>query len=164
MITFFASGVPQPKGSAKAIPYMGKDGRPHASVSNDAGDKAKTWASLVTDAARSAYQGAPLSGAVVVLVTFYMPRPKGHFNKKGLLRPSAPALPTTKPDLDKLTRCAMDALKGVILADDSIITDRGEKKRYATGSAGAEFVIAPAKVEQRQQHVQPQQPALAGVG
>ncbi len=149
-IEFYAVGTPQPKGSAKAWARIGNDGRPHASVTNDAGPKAKTWAAQVAWAAREAYRGDLHRGPVAVAVTFYLQRPKGHYRvskrhgQLSALKPSAPKFPTVKPDLDKLTRNTMDALKGVVLADDSIIVDRSEHKRYADGcSVGAQIRIVP---------------------
>lgn len=47
------------------------------------------------------------------MVTFHLPRPKGHYRTGAnahLLRDSAPEQPSVKPDLDKLVRSTMDGL------------------------------------------------------
>lgn len=52
-------------------------------------------------------------------VYFYLPRPKGHFNSKGCLRPSAPLLPGKRPDLLKLTRALVTFRKNVVASRTS---------------------------------------------
>jgi len=65
-----------------------------------------------------------LSGPVQVKVEFVFPRPKAHFGtgrNAGSLKASAPSYVSTTPDLDKLARALGDALKGIVLRDDSQI-------------------------------------------
>lgn len=59
--------------------------------------------------------------AVSVVLTFYMPRPKSHFNAKGVLKPSAPWRHVSKPDLDNLVKAALDAItaSGQVWNDDA---------------------------------------------
>lgn len=75
--------------------------------------------------------------AVVVTVTFYLPRPKGHYRtgkNAHLLRDAAPANPASKPDLDKLLRSTMDALgEAGCWADDSQVVQVNALKAYADG-------------------------------
>ena len=64
-------------------------------------------------------------------LTFYMPRPKGHYGKRGLL-PSAPKYPVKKPDLDKLVRAVGDALVPVLIHDDNQVVWILAGKEYAS--------------------------------
>lgn len=135
-ISFFAGGVPSTKGSAKAF-VVGR----RAVITNDAGPRAKAWAAVVAGAALDAMAGRPpCDGPVHVRAVFYMPRPKAHSTKKGL-RPNAPTWVASKPDSDKLARCALDALTGVVFADDAQIAELVVQKRYADGPVGAAFVV-----------------------
>ena len=61
-------------------------------------------------------------------LVFTLPRPKS-------VPISRRATPTTKPDLDKLTRAVMDAISleryCQVIKDDSLVTDLHAAKRYA---------------------------------
>jgi len=148
-IVFFAEGRPQTKGSAKGFGFVRKNG-PKAgtigvNITND-NVKAKGWARIVADAARLAYVGPATEGPVRVEVTFYLPRPKGHSNKRGL-RPGAPRYPIAKErdDTDKLVRCALDALTGIAWVDDSQVVQIAAAKRYADAiEVGASFRVEAA--------------------
>jgi crossover junction endodeoxyribonuclease RusA len=70
------------------------------------------------------------SGPVSVTLTFFFPRPLGHWGKKGLL-PSAPRVPQVRPDLDKLVRAVLDALTGAAFHDDAQVWEIVARKRYA---------------------------------
>lgn len=88
----------------------------------------KPWRQAVAAAAIAAGVQI-LDGAVGLEITFYLPRPKGHYGKRGLL-PSAPEVPTKYPDSDKVLRAVQDALKGIAYRDDSQVTDPAPHKRY----------------------------------
>ena len=62
---------------------------------------------------------------------FRFHRPKGHYNAKGQIKPSAPTTHTTRPDLDKLARSTLDALTGVLFRDDSQVAFLVASKEYA---------------------------------
>src|SRR5690606_17166348 len=87
---------------------------------------------------------------VKVQLTFRLPRPKAHFGADGFtlsalrpdpkcalgrgsrkVKPSAPRWPAGRPDLDKLARAALEAITGVVIADDSTVVDLCLRKRYA---------------------------------
>jgi Holliday junction resolvase RusA-like endonuclease len=133
-IRFTVLGHPQAKGSKRALPTGGRVGaRP---VLVDSNRRARPWAALVTDAARQAHAGALIRGAVRLELVFYFARPQGHYGtgrNKGQLRASAPARMVVAPDVDKLARCALDALTGVLLADDRQVTELLAAKAYADG-------------------------------
>jgi Holliday junction resolvase RusA-like endonuclease len=70
---------------------------------------------------------------VHVRMTFNLPRPAGHYGSgknAGKVRASAPREHVTKPDLDKLARCVLDALTGVVYADDSQVVGINASKCY----------------------------------
>lgn len=68
-------------------------------------------------------------------VTFYLPRPRGHYGtgrNATSLKPSAPTQPYTKPDIDKLLRSTLDALgEAGLWTDDSRVATIHAEKRYA---------------------------------
>jgi crossover junction endodeoxyribonuclease RusA len=123
-ISFVAIGTPVPKGSMKA--FM-RPGMRFPIVTND-NDKTRPWASAVQNAAIVATKYATevlfKSGPVSVDVDFYLPRPKSLPNKV--------TAHCKKPDVDKLLRAILDALKGVIWTDDSQVVDIHGTKHYAT--------------------------------
>jgi len=126
VIEFTVYGQPEPAGSKRA--FVNKHtGR--ASVS-DANPRAKGWKSRVTDEAIAATNGQPLlDGPLLVELLFVLPRPKGHFGKRGLL-PSAPLFPTVRPDVLKLARGVEDAMSGVVYRDDAQIVRESLVKLY----------------------------------
>ena len=131
-IAFEIFGEPRPAGSKRAFPFRRKDGSLGVRVTHD-NPHAQNWMAAVAQAARKTYHGPLLTGAVALEITFYRPRPAGHFGSgrnAGQLKPSAPRFPTTKPDNTKLRRAIEDAMSGVIYRDDSQIVDGNDQKRY----------------------------------
>ena len=141
-VEWFTPGEPAPKGSAKAFGWKSKDGRSGISITN-ASKKAKPWASSITYSAKEAMKTlSPMTGAMKVEIMFYMKRPKSHLRSNGELKPNAPVYSTTTPDVDKLLRCAIDALTNVCFADDSQIAICLGVKEYANdGKVGARFYV-----------------------
>jgi Holliday junction resolvase RusA-like endonuclease len=135
-IRFFVPGIPRPGGSKKGF-YIKKLNRVVVTEDNK---RSKDWRASVGDKAFEAVT-APLAGPLRVTFAFYLPRPKGHFNSRGEVRPSAPKYPTGKPDVTKLIRSTEDAMKGIAWNDDSQIVEQPGSKQYTTGAAGAWIVI-----------------------
>lgn len=137
MISFVVRGVPAPQGSKS---YLGQTHSGKARF-RESSKRVAPWRSDVRDAAlaeleRKGVDGL-VTGAVNVKIAFRLPRPKGHHGARGI-RPSAPLRPTSKPDLDKLTRAVLDALTGLVLADDSQVVGLIVSKVYDDGEpAGA---------------------------
>lgn len=136
MIEFTVDGIPAPQGSKR--PLRNKHtGRIHMVESSK---KLPAWRADVREAAtRLMFGGGPLDGAAFVGLIFYLPRPKGHFGtgrNAGLLKPSAPAYPTGRPDIDKLARAVLDAITGVIIRDDAQVVSVSAGKLYATNGRG----------------------------
>lgn len=124
MITFTVYGTAEPAGSKRAFVVKGR------AVVTDANARSKPWKQEVASNGAEAMNGAPLlDGALEVMFTIFVPRPAGHFGKKGLLGSARPH-PTVKPDVLKLARGIEDALTGVIWRDDAQIVAEHIFKSY----------------------------------
>lgn len=75
---------------------------------------------------------------VRLLLDFYLQRPVSVPRKR--------QAPSVKPDIDKLCRATLDALTGVLFADDGQVTEIRARKFYATGP---EYVAISATVEEQ---------------
>ncbi|MEW6726890.1 MAG: RusA family crossover junction endodeoxyribonuclease [Bacillota bacterium] len=117
MISFTVYGIPQPKGSTRSFV---KDGKVITTSDNP---RLKDWHHLVAWAAQEHKPPALMQGPVMVTLMFTLARPKSVSPKK---RP----LPVVKPDLDKLIRAVLDALKGTFYADDGQVCALNVFKRY----------------------------------
>ena len=74
---------------------------------------------------------APLTCAVEMFLTFYLPIPKSASRIKRTQMLNGIILPKTRPDVDNLAYLVTNALKGLIYADDSLVTDCTMRKRYS---------------------------------
>lgn len=141
MISFFVPGVPVPKGSAKAF-Y--RPGMRFPVVVQTNHDKQKPWASAIHYHAKEVMKekgGGPCAVAGVMLtLTFNMPRPKSHYNSKGVVK-QGDIWHLKKPDLDKLIRCVKDALIGVVYNDDSQVFQIVAQKIYAPIQPGVQIAV-----------------------
>jgi Holliday junction resolvase RusA-like endonuclease len=127
VISFFVPGIPAPKGSWRSFK------RATRTVFVNDNPRTKPWADAVTLIARTQSQGRILNGALKVSLAFYVPRPKTVKR----------ALPSTKPDLDKIVRATLDALNGVLITDDGRVVELSARKQYANDSrTGAHIEIS----------------------
>ena len=127
MIEFFIHGVPVPQGSKRAFQNR-HTGR--VQLVEVGGDRLTAWRHAVRFEALRAYgDAAPATGAVELVLEFFMTRPKNHSNKRGL-KPTAPRVPITRPDIDKSSRAVLDSLTGVLYRDDSQVTRLTAAKYY----------------------------------
>lgn len=95
--------------------------------------KAKGWQTAIAWMAKAAIGARPpIAAPISVSVWFYFERPEHQ-------RPFR-IRPTVKPDLDKLLRCACDALTGVVYVDDCQVVNINAWKYYGD-KARAEFLI-----------------------
>lgn len=121
MVTFTVYGEAAPQGS-KA---------PWGAESNP---RTRPWRAAVTaEAAETMKDRRVITGPVELTVVFHFLRPKGHYGtgkNEGVVKGSAPSHHTKTPDLDKLIRAIGDALKGVVLRDDSQICAVRARKTY----------------------------------
>lgn len=133
-LDFSVFGVPQPAGSKRAFVNR-KTGQ---AIITDANTNARPWKQEVAGAARAALGDARpawFRDAVEVTLTFVLSRPKGHYGSgrnAGVVLPSAPPYPVTKPDIDKLSRAVLDALTSVAWHDDAQVVTKIAIKRYGT--------------------------------
>lgn len=121
IVSIKVPGVPQPQGSTRAFPGRGRAaGRIIVTTDNP---KLYPWRLAVrASVSRVWRRRAPVLGPMELTMRFVLPRPAGHYKKDGGLRDSAPDRVIVRPDLDKLCRAILDALKtaGVYRDDDQV--------------------------------------------
>ena len=143
-IEFFVPGVPKPGGSKSGFPFKRKDGTLGVRMADNS-KYGPAWRQTVKTFAFAAQAGAPpLEGPLYLVMTFRMPRPKGHYGSgrnAGQLKASARAYPTTKPDLTKLLRSAEDACKGILWLDDAQV-GRAEIRKLYADTPGVSVIVA----------------------
>jgi Holliday junction resolvase RusA-like endonuclease len=135
-LEFRVLGHPQPGGSKRAFPIR-RAGQltGHVAVT-DSNPRAKDWAALVIAAAFDAANGRqdlPFTGPLSLAVEFTLKRPAGHYGSgrnHQQLKPSAPRLPSVRPDITKLLRVLEDALTGIAWRDDAQIVTQLALKNY----------------------------------
>ena len=131
-VTVWVPGVPKPQPRPRAFARGGR-----ARV-YDPGT-AEGWKSAVATALRAHIPETPVTDAVDVRVTFYLPRPKGHLGtgrNAAVLRPSAPRRPTPRPDLDNLAKAVLDALGELgFWRDDAQVCRLDAAKEYTADRA-----------------------------
>lgn len=125
MLELFIPGIPRPQGSKNAYKRGGRV------VMVEANKHLPEWRQAVYEALRAS--GKQFDGAVTVMATFYIPRPKT--NKR--------LYATTKPDVDKLQRAIGDCLtKAGTIIDDSYIVTWNAAKAYADGvNPGVRIIV-----------------------
>jgi len=130
-ITIQIQGTPRPQGSKRLV-----QGR---MIESSAGLPA--WRESIRAETQRVMNGsAVVSGPVRAELVFLMPRPKSHQGVKGI-RKGAPALPTIVPDIDKLSRAALDGIvNGGAIRDDSQVTTLVAKKVYADDGVAGLFI------------------------
>ncbi len=133
-LKFFVMGLPATAGSKRHV------GR--GIIVDSSGAKGRAWRAMVVDEATKAFEDDKPWRRVPIrmTITFYLPRPQGHYGKKGLL-PSAPEHHTKRPDATKLLRAIEDALTGIIWHDDSQIVHQHVHKLYTDATPGAGVFI-----------------------
>lgn len=143
MIDFFVAGTPVTQGSKSAI-RVGNRAVVVEGKSKKGRDSFAAWRHAIATEAREAsknyefpYQGPyPTTGPVVVALTFGLQRPA-----------SAPKTKRTWPcgarsgDADKLARAALDAITGVLVADDAQVVSMSVTKTY--GRPGVRVQLWP---------------------
>lgn len=155
VISFVVVGDPIGKGSTvsrvatrKDGSIVYKNGRP-VTISHDSrGTTGYIHEKAIEQAALEARERAGwklLRGEPIEVWTrFYTRRPKSHYGtgrNADVLKPSAPERPITKPDKDKLERRVLDALTGVIYADDGQVVGGESSKWFAVGDMPAQTEI-----------------------
>lgn len=147
-VAFTAYGIAQPAGS-KTVGFA-KSGQHFV---RDSAKGSAGWKKTVAQVAGAEMIGRELlAGPLLLEVTFWMPRPKGHYGtgrNAERLKDSAPRYPIVKPDTTKLLRALEDALTGIVWRDDAQIVTQIVQKSYGT-PARAEVRVVPVQETQRQ--------------
>jgi Holliday junction resolvase RusA-like endonuclease len=111
-------------------------------VVDTSGTAGYRWRMAVREAALAALEEEPESlplfptEPLKVTMAFRFERPKGHYNKHGGLRNSAPYYHIVRPDALKLARAVEDALTGIVWRDDSQIVFENLMKTYIDAESG----------------------------
>lgn len=145
MIAFTVFGKPAQMGSKRA--FM-RPGMKAPVLVDDNSAKRKQWAGAFADKAAEAMNGAPLvDGPVYVDITFYFARPGSHFGSgknAGKLKDSAPTAHAQSPDLDKLVRCALDAMTGTVYRDDKQVCSLRAGRCWTEAQEQAVVIVTTA--------------------
>lgn len=140
LLSFFVPGTPRPKGSWRPI-----TNRHTGRVFLKASDTDREWQNLVSSESRQAVFAAakglsslPTNTHFILDIIFVFSRPLCHFgsgkNSK-VMKANAPSYHTKAPDVDKLSRSILDALTGIVYADDSQVVSLESQKIYEGGLA-----------------------------
>jgi Holliday junction resolvase RusA-like endonuclease len=152
-IRFFVVGTPATAGSKNVsivrrkdvhgnwIPATHEDGRIKLRVLDDSGERGQTWRADVREEAMKVMEGLPvMEGPLYVELHFRFPRNKGHYSTAkynfGQLKAGAPIWHFVRPDIDKVSRAVLDALKGIVWSDDNQVSQKFATKRWADSHYG----------------------------
>lgn len=150
-LSFEVLGVPAPKGSTRAI---NRGGKPRVVQGGSDTGKAmmEAWATAVETVARGEVlkvrrliPDGGLDVPVRVEIEFRLPKP--------VSLPAWRTMAWTRPDIDKLVRCTLDALVAAkLLRDDGRVVDLVASKRFALlRPAGASVVVETLDAVERAQ-------------
>lgn len=123
-------GQARPQGSPRAV--IGGNGRAYVTEDRRGGRGYRSWRQQVS---REMMEDAPkeaVDGPMSVTLRVYVLRPQGHYGtgkNAGRLKESAPSLPVSGIDLDKIQRAVGDAGTGIWWRDDSRIVEWSEVRR-----------------------------------
>lgn len=128
-ISFTVLNRPEPQGSTKAFVLPGKDGgKPRAILTSD-NAKMKPYRQQLGWAANDAREKAGYLGlfaehhvAVELEMKFFFARPPSIKKSRIHL--------VVKPDLDKICRSSIDAMTGILFADDAQVIKMTASKEY----------------------------------
>jgi len=126
--TFTANGKPAAQGSKR---HLGRG------IMVEASKRLPGWRNDVAFAAQQAMPvDWPRDGAMRLDLVFRFARPKGHYNSRGELKPTAPTFHTTATgDLDKLTRAIGDSLTAAaVWLDDAQLVEMHVHRTFASNT------------------------------
>jgi crossover junction endodeoxyribonuclease RusA len=138
VVNFVVFGSPKPKGNKSAFPIRRKDGRLGVAVrEGKPGGPYEEWRRRVeTIVQEVARQTEPIGGPVVAKMEFLLPRPKS--------APKSRVFPDVRPDADKLARCILDSVSGVLIQDDAQVVELSVRKLYTENAPRAEVWLMEA--------------------
>lgn len=114
-IEFTVYGNPVPKARARTVRRGGK-------TITYTPEKTEAWEDMIRLQILKHKPEKLIDGALRLKATFYL--------QKGKSLPKKRKYPETKPDLDNLEKCLLDAMEGIIYTNDSRIVDKDMGKRY----------------------------------
>lgn len=127
IIEYFVAGTPRTQGSLKGYVVKSKEtGQARAILTHDNKPELRDWRATVRQVTAD-HVDEPITGPVELRVQFHLERPRSRLKMR---------FPDVKPDLDKLTRAVMDALKGIAYHDDNQVVGLVVSKIYALPSEG----------------------------
>ena len=101
---------------------------------------AEGWKGQIADAAKQYLPEIPTELPVSLSLSFFMPRPKKHFNSKGL-KMDSPENFIQKPDADNLAKAVMDALTVIgMWKDDAQVYELRVLKKFGEHT-GAQITV-----------------------
>lgn len=112
-IRFAIPGVAVPKARARTV---AQGGRVHSYTP----EATKAWEQAVQWAAKPHRPESPLTCPLAVAMVFYLPRPQRCKRQ----------YPSVRPDIDNYAKAILDALNGVMWADDGQIVQLTASKSY----------------------------------
>jgi len=147
-LSFDVPGVPAPQGSKR---YVGNGQMVESSKA------LPSWRSDVRAAASAALSTDTYTGRydapVIVQIAFLFARPRSHYGtgrNAATLKASAPAVgpvSRNRADVDKLARAVLDAITGVVIADDSQVVTLSASKGWADHDRPGAYVHIAATRE-----------------
>lgn len=141
LVDVIVRGLPAPQGSKR---HVGRG------ILVESSKHVKPWRDAVRTSVADAWDQGAHDGPLMLELTFWFPRPRGHYGtgkNTARLKPSAPSFPAGPPDVDKLIRSTMDGITAAGLwRDDARVVQVVGRKRY-TGDdmphPGARIVVWP---------------------
>jgi Holliday junction resolvase RusA-like endonuclease len=129
-------GIPQQQGSKTRNRY---------GAIYETNKELESWRADAIHTMQQTYTGSKITGAVSIDATFLFPRPAAHYGSgrnRGKVKPNAPLMKITAPDLDKLERALGDVLtQAGIIQDDRQIVHWDCRKCFTQLAPGTEVWI-----------------------
>lgn len=130
-IRMMVHGIPKAQPRVKAFSRGNHAGVYDPGTAND-------WKCLVAEQALRVKPPKPFIGPLLVDIQFHLPRPKRLMRKND---PTGPIPHTVRPDVDNLIKAVLDALKGLLWADDKQVWGIRAKKYYHAIDEGPHAAI-----------------------
>jgi crossover junction endodeoxyribonuclease RusA len=131
--TFFIPGKPIAKGSTHTMRHKyAKDpqGRAKLITRQTNADNQALWNAKIAFEVRKKIKRLT-TGPVKLSMKYIFSRPKLHLNSKDEIKEKFKNIDyLKKPDIDKLNRCVLDALTGIVYRDDSQVNEISGSKHF----------------------------------
>jgi len=124
-IRIVINGQPQAKGRPRFARL------PNGGVRTFTPEGTRKWESYARQLAQEAMGGRPLIASAVsvqIIAVVSIPQSIPKFKREMALR--GQWYPIKRPDVDQFVKCALDALNGVVLTDDSVVVSLDATKIY----------------------------------